>query len=214
MRNQLVINIVEKGKNPHLALCHETNPSANNRPMSLLMKSNIKLTDELLKSIESLGLSDVEEIKKAVSYRTKRTLLDKAVQESFCEEHGLETVKELFYGTQLEWLDLKDHPKGTFLDELREEYLEKDCSYCKNKVPAEGICIRNETTNSNWYKLKSRRFLKQESEDLKNWDFDLWHPEEDKIILYYSDFSYEKPPFKRKYVTIDEIYNHAEANLK
>jgi hypothetical protein len=56
--------------------------------------------------------------------------------------------------------------------------------------------------------------LKQESEDLKEWDFDLWHPEEDKIILYYSDFSYEKPPFKRKYVTIDEIYNHAEANLK
>lgn len=83
-----MIDIVEKGSNPHLALTHSAQGfSANNRPVSLLMKSNIKLTDELLKSIESLGLSDVEEIKKAVSYRTKRTLLDKAVQESFCEEY-------------------------------------------------------------------------------------------------------------------------------
>ncbi len=78
---------------------------------------------------------------KFLVYRITKTASDGFVEEfswheiqSFCEEHGLETVKELFYGTQLEWLDLKDHPKGTFLDELREEYLEKDCSYCKNKV--------------------------------------------------------------------------------
>lgn len=82
-----MINIVEKGKNPHLSLCHRMQSySANNRPVSLLMKSNIKLTDELIKSIESLGLSDVEEIKKASSYKQKKELLTKALQESFCDD--------------------------------------------------------------------------------------------------------------------------------
>lgn len=82
-----MINIVEKGKNPHLALTHRMQSySANGRPVSLLMKANIKLTDELIKSIESLGLSDVEEIKKASSYKQKKELLIKALQESFCDD--------------------------------------------------------------------------------------------------------------------------------
>lgn len=83
----MTLNIVEKGKNPHLAVTHEMQGfSANNRPVSLLMKSNIKLTDEILKSIEALGLSDVEEIKKATWYRKKSDGLQKGLTESFCED--------------------------------------------------------------------------------------------------------------------------------
>lgn len=85
------INIVEKGKNPHLALTHEEQGySANNRPVSLLMKSGIKLTEELMKSLETLGLSDVSEIKKAASYNTQKDLLRKALEESFCDHREYE----------------------------------------------------------------------------------------------------------------------------
>lgn len=78
---------VLKGKNPHLALCHEEQSfSANNRPVSLLMKSGIKLTEELMKSLETLGLSEVSEIKKAVSFQTQKDLLRKSLEESFCEK--------------------------------------------------------------------------------------------------------------------------------
>lgn len=88
----MAINITDKddvlkGKNPHLALTHsEQGFSANNRPISLLMKSGIKLTDELIKSIETLGLSEVSEIKKAISFQTQKDLLRKAIEESFCEK--------------------------------------------------------------------------------------------------------------------------------
>lgn len=62
----MTIDIVEKGKNPHLSLCHAAQGfSANNRPVSLLMKASIKLTDELLKSLENLGLLKASEIKKS-----------------------------------------------------------------------------------------------------------------------------------------------------
>lgn len=62
----MTIDIVEKGKNPHLALTHKDQGySANKRPVSLLMKASIKLTDELLKSLENLGLLKASEIKKS-----------------------------------------------------------------------------------------------------------------------------------------------------
>lgn len=62
----MAITIIDKAKNPHLSLCHkEQGYSANNRPVSLLMKASIKLTDELLKSLENLGLLKASEIKKS-----------------------------------------------------------------------------------------------------------------------------------------------------
>ena len=47
-------------KTPHLAICHEgQGGSANNRHISLLMKSdNIELTDEIMKSIEKFAVKN------------------------------------------------------------------------------------------------------------------------------------------------------------
>jgi hypothetical protein len=42
---------------PHLALCHEAQGfSANNRPVSLLMKSDVEMTEEVVKALTELGL--------------------------------------------------------------------------------------------------------------------------------------------------------------
>lgn len=74
----MTIDIVEKGKNPHLALTHKDQGySANKRPVSLLMKKlSIKLTDELIKSLETLGLPEASEIKKS---EPDKTLLVQAI---------------------------------------------------------------------------------------------------------------------------------------
>lgn len=83
----------------------------------------------------------------------------------FCEEYGLETVPEVFYGTIKDFIKKEslDNANELFLEILKRTYLEGDCVFCKNKVPAEGICIRNESLNKIAYKLKSKKFLLGES---------------------------------------------------
>jgi len=82
----------------------------------------------------------------------------------FCEEYNLDYVPELYYGTLKEWiLKYGKENEISFLEDLKNHYLEQDCKYCINKVPAEGICIRNESGNKIAYKLKSKRFLLGES---------------------------------------------------
>jgi tRNA-binding EMAP/Myf-like protein len=84
----------------------------------------------------------------------------------FCKEHNLQHVPQLFYGNQHDWYEQHKSLGDGILDELKLQYLEKDCTYCVNKVPAEGICIRNESGNKIAYKLKSKRFLAKESKEL------------------------------------------------
>lgn len=77
---------------PHLALCHQAQGySANNRHVSLLMKSDIEMTDEIKKALETLGLSDVN---KAAFYSQIRTQLQNAVKEK--------------YGDDKDWLYVED----------------------------------------------------------------------------------------------------------
>ena len=74
-------------KTPHLAICHEgQGGSANNRHISLLMKSDtIELTDEIMKSIEKFGVENFpEEIQKAMSMRNYKILLENALKEAYC----------------------------------------------------------------------------------------------------------------------------------
>lgn len=76
----MAITIIDKAKNPHLSLCHkEQGYSANNRPVSLLMKASIKLTDELLKSLENLGLLKASEIKKSENKSENKSELNKSL---------------------------------------------------------------------------------------------------------------------------------------
>lgn len=74
-------------KTPHLAICHEgQGGSANNRHISLLMKSDtIELTDEIMKSIEKFGVENFpEEIQKAMSMKNQSMLLQNTLKEAYC----------------------------------------------------------------------------------------------------------------------------------
>lgn len=68
----------DKEQSPHLALCHEAQGfSANNRHISLLMKSGVVLTQEVIKALDVLGVN------KAAFYSQIRTQISSAVQEKF-----------------------------------------------------------------------------------------------------------------------------------
>ena len=57
--------------------------------------------------------------------------------------------------------------RESFLIAMSKEYLERQCKYCVNKVPAEGICVRIDGKQSYMtYKLKSKAFLLKETKDL------------------------------------------------
>jgi hypothetical protein len=110
---------------------------------------------------------------KLLIYRiTETTFLGSVIEYSwkeikdFCKEHGLETVPELYSGTIKYWMKKYSEDGETFLDTLKRVFLEKNCFYCAKKVPAEGICIRNESGNKIAYKLKSRAFLLKETAEL------------------------------------------------
>lgn len=81
-------------KTPHLAICHaDQGGSANNRHVSLLMKSGeqIELTEQLIKSIEKLGLDNFPvEIQKAMKAKDKSRILDRIIMEEFGEESNKE----------------------------------------------------------------------------------------------------------------------------
>ena len=87
---------------------------------------------------------------------------DWASIKNFCLKYGLYHIPELYYG-----------PVNFTLEQLKEKYLEKDCFYCINKVPAEGFCFRNESKDKIAYKCKSFRFLKKESDILDTGEIDI-----------------------------------------
>lgn len=79
----------KEGKRPHLALCHEAQGfSANNRSVSLLMKSGVELTEDITKALEVLGIN------KAAFYSQIRTMLHDAVK--------------MKYGDDDKWLYVED----------------------------------------------------------------------------------------------------------
>ena len=59
------------------------------------------------------------------------------------------------------------------VDKLREKYLEKQCTVCKNKVPNEGIVLRVDELGSRALKLKSFAFLQKETKDLDKGNVDM-----------------------------------------
>jgi hypothetical protein len=85
---QLNINKGEKKRTPHLAVCHSENPSANNRHVSLLMKSSdVELTEEIIKAVEKFGVANFpEHIQKAMSMRNSKMLLENALKEAYCDK--------------------------------------------------------------------------------------------------------------------------------
>lgn len=100
-------------------------------------------------------------------------LTDQQIKE-FCDKNGLLYSDTFFYyGTVYNHFfslglaeyyddsDWRDH----YIKALEDLYNEKDCYMCKNAVPEEGIVIRIEhLENYEAYKLKSKRFIKYESD--------------------------------------------------
>lgn len=104
-------------------------------------------------------------------------LTDKQIEE-YCEKVGL-LYKDTFiyYGKAQDWFEtvIKEdnilyktfdlnHWREKFLFRLEENFNEKDCYMCINKVPEEGIILRVERLEGyEAYKLKSKRFILEES---------------------------------------------------
>lgn len=97
----------------------------------------------------------------------------------YCERMGWNPVEEVYYGyakdlyptlsTQNDW---NDH----FLERLSNDknfYMEMPSPRCINKVPNEGIVIRNETLNIEVYKIKCFNFLQKEREMLDSGEINI-----------------------------------------
>jgi hypothetical protein len=111
----------EQESSPHLAITHAAQGfSANNRHVSLLMKSVDELSDEVkqqvIKALENLGIKDSSEINKAAFYSQMRNAMQEAVKEKF--------------GDDKEWIYVED-----FNDEV--------VVFCNEK----GLYIVNYTSN-------------------------------------------------------------------
>ena len=78
-------------------------------------------------------------------------------------------VPELYYGKAKDLyseLSVESHWHQNFLEKLMEDYLEKDCEICSNKVPDEGIVLRRDIFDVDLYKLKSFKFFEWETKQL------------------------------------------------
>lgn len=101
----------------------------------------------------------------------------------YCTKFGLNHVPELYYGNSGDFgieVIFKETYKSTatnfqegLLEILTNQFLEKDCHMCKNKVPAEGIVLRIEKEHRTAFKLKSFAFLGMESKQLDSGEVDI-----------------------------------------
>lgn len=89
-------------------------------------------------------------------------------------------LPEMYYGLAKDYLDVEYSTKESeifredFLEKLIEQYLEKDCWMCKDKIPGEGVCIRVDKLDIfDVYKLKSFRFLERETKLLDEGEVDI-----------------------------------------
>lgn len=107
-------------------------------------------------------------------YRITRTNVDGKVDEftwqqveDYCENYQLQTVPVVYKGTLGNWAAINkvqfpedENPSaimGTVYETMKTLYLEKNCPYSVNKVPAEGVCVRKER-HYDVFKLKSDSF--------------------------------------------------------
>jgi hypothetical protein len=108
---------------------------------------------------------------KTDEYGKVKELSFKEIQE-YCSQHDLKTVPVFYQGIAKDLfpeIPVDDEWRKNFLSKLSEKYLEGDCQFCKNKVPAEGIVLRIESNEKKpALKLKSFRFKEKESGERDN----------------------------------------------
>ena len=112
----------------------------------------------------------------------------------FCKNHGLLHVPEIWSGKAINFIELPESLDYEPLDSsyekddidingrwrdlifknLKDKYLEKMCTMCKNKVPDEGIVLRiDDCIDFNVFKLKSFLFKEWESKSLDKEEKDI-----------------------------------------
>jgi len=115
---------------------------------------------------------------KMVVYRITYTKPDGNVMEfswqqikDYCLKYRLEYVKELYHGKLIDWWNnrkFQDFSHDEWLKELSNEYLERDCKWNVNRVPAEGVVVRVDGRPKFYaYKIKSKRFTLEEDKQLE-----------------------------------------------
>lgn len=103
----------------------------------------------------------------------------KQVQD-FCSKNGLNAVPQLYYG-YAKFLgpypecngNGEENWRDAFLEYIKQQYNEKDCYICSNKIPEEGVVIRIEGTEFEAYKAKSNRFYERETALLDKGEIDI-----------------------------------------
>jgi hypothetical protein len=92
---------------------------------------------------------------------------------AYCEHFGINHVPEYYFGKLVDFdksfKKIKSHDEfnEVVIKTLEENYLEKYCEFCTNKVPSEGIVLRvDKLFNFEAYKLKSFMFMEMESKHL------------------------------------------------
>jgi hypothetical protein len=125
-------------------------------------------------------------------YRITQTTPDGLVTElsypqiaDFCRRNDLTPPHLFYHGRSVDWLmenidtlripEISEENWGeNLIKNLEQEYNEKDCFMCNNKVPEEGIVVRKESLfNFEAYKLKSFNFLEQETKELDSGESDI-----------------------------------------
>lgn len=125
------------------------------------------------------------------AYRVTYTSVDGDVYEmspremkTYCDRYGIKTVPEIYYGKAKNLYDIStsDHWREELLQRLCDDYLEKDCDLCTNKVPDEGICLRvDKPLDIEIYKLKSFAFLQMETKALDDGVVDMETIESEEV---------------------------------
>lgn len=95
----------------------------------------------------------------------------------YCVSRELKHVPEYYYGSLKDFYFRFVNPGNELSENFRDEIfkylltafnLEKDCEFCRNVVPAEGIVVRVDgRKHYNAFKLKSKRFKLRENEELE-----------------------------------------------
>lgn len=92
----------------------------------------------------------------------------------WCKKNKLKSVPLHYYGTVEEFIKTNDTTwLEQFINTLNNNYLEKNCSICHNKVPSEGICIRKESLDIEVYKFKSFKFKELETKLIDKGEFNI-----------------------------------------
>lgn len=99
----------------------------------------------------------------------------------FCTKYGLNSVPLLYHGKAKHLFPINEehHWHDTFLEKLKEVYLEKNCWMCIKNIPAEGLTLRIDKAEWTTFKLKSFRFLEKESKNLDTGEIDMETQEAD-----------------------------------